>query len=66
MAALRRRPGRIGSWDELAEVVGRVLDGADDGRPLHLDLDDVEVDVPGAGGHVTWRLRGRVGVRSST
>lgn len=55
-------PARIGSWDQLALAVGSVLDGADHGRPLRLDLDDVEVDVPGVGGHGRWRLRGHLAV----
>ena len=54
--------GRIDSWDQLASAVGEVLDGAQGGRPLRLDLDDVEVDVPGTTGHGRWRVRGHVAV----
>jgi len=42
--------------------VGDVLDGAPEGRPLRLDLADVEVEVPGTTGHSRWRVRGHVAV----
>ena len=54
--------GRIDTWDQLAAAVGDVLDGAPEGRPLRLDLADVEVEVPGTAGHSRWRVRGHVAV----
>ncbi|WP_298760262.1 hypothetical protein [uncultured Nocardioides sp.] len=54
--------GRIDTWDQLAAAVGDVLDGAPEGRPLRLDLADVEVEVPGTTGHSRWRVRGHVAV----
>ena len=54
--------GRIDTWDQLATAVGSVLAGAREGRPLRLDLADVEVEVPGTTGHSRWRVRGHVAV----
>lgn len=54
--------GRIDTWDQLAAAVGDVLDGAPEGRPLRLDLADVEVELPGTTGHSRWRVRGHVAV----
>ena len=54
--------GRIDTWDQRAAAVGDVLDGAPEGRPLRLDLADVEVEVPGTTGHSRWRVRGHVAV----
>ena len=58
--------GRIESWDQLATAVGEVLAGAQGGRPLRLDLADVEVEVPGTTGHSRWRVSGHVAVSGDT